>query len=328
MQKNIVTALKTAIGSCAAIYIAMVLDLEFATSAGIITLLTIVTTRWGTIKLSLLRIVTFIMSVVAAFIIFRHIKSIWLAYGIFIFFLIFTGEYVGFRATLSVNALIGTHFLTTRNFNFSFILNEFLLVLIGTFIAFLLNLFQNNKSAKNKIVYNIHYTEQCLKDILYELSAYLFRLSMGAHVWQNIIELEKKLEHFRDEAYDYKENTFVSHTSYYIQYFEMRTKQCNVLHNLHQELKTIRHLPKQAQIVGEYISYLAGYVTEMNDPKPQLDRLNMILSSMEKENLPETREEFESRAKLYHVLMDLEEFLIFKRWFVESVDEKQQEVYW
>lgn len=39
---------------------------------------------------------------------------------------------------------------------------------------------------------------------------------------------------------------------------------------------------------------------------------------MKKEPLPVTREEFESRALLYHILMDLEEFLIEKKRFVTS----------
>ena len=41
-----------------------------------------------------------------------------------------------------------------------------------------------------------------------------------------------------------------------------------------------------------------------------------------------TREEFESRALLYHILMDLEEFLMFKKRFVEGLDGKTLERYW
>ena len=49
---------------------------------------------------------------------------------------------------------------------------------------------------------------------------------------------------------------------------------------------------------------------------------------MEKEELPESREEFESRALLYHILMDLEEFLKYKRAFVEGLGERQRKEYW
>ena len=39
-------------------------------------------------------------------------------------------------------------------------------------------------------------------------------------------------------------------------------------------------------------------------------------------------EEFESRAMLYHILMDLEEFLVFKRRFVDGLDDKKRKLYW
>ena len=41
-----------------------------------------------------------------------------------------------------------------------------------------------------------------------------------------------------------------------------------------------------------------------------------------------SHEEFESRAELYHVLMDLEEFLLYKKRFVEEIDETQFRIYW
>lgn len=45
-------------------------------------------------------------------------------------------------------------------------------------------------------------------------------------------------------------------------------------------------------------------------------------------NCQKTTDDFESRAKLYHILMDLEEFLIFNRRFVEGLDERQRRIYW
>lgn len=46
------------------------------------------------------------------------------------------------------------------------------------------------------------------------------------------------------------------------------------------------------------------------------------------EGLPQTREEFESGAVLYHVLMDIEEFLKYKKTFINKLDEVQLKKYW
>ncbi|HIU77021.1 MAG TPA: hypothetical protein IAC62_14130 [Candidatus Pelethocola excrementipullorum] len=328
MNKVIVQAIKMAIGGCLSIYIALLLNLEFAMSAGIITMLTIATTKWETLKLSLSRILTFLMSVFILWVIFRYIKSDWIAYGIFILLLVVISEYLGWRSTISINAVIGTHFLTTHDFSFAFIINEGLLVLIGLSFAILLNLFQGTGNQKNRIIDDIRDTETKLQEILEALANYLNSNPMGDDVWTDIIVLENKLETYIERAYEYRNNIFQSHPSYYIHYFEMRMKQCTVLFNLHQEMKKIRNLPSQAAIIAEYVSYLKEHVVEMNDPKEQMERLKQLSEDMKKQELPVTREEFESRAQLYHILMDLEDFLVFKKRFVDSIDKKQLEIYW
>ena len=108
----------------------------------------------------------------------------------------------------------------------------------------------------------------------------------------------------------------------------MRMKQLNILHNLHYEIKKIRKMPKQALIIADYIMYMAEYVIEVNCPEKQLEQLEKLFAEMKNEPLPETREEFESRAMLYHILMDLEEFLVYKKRFVNGMDERQMKLYW
>lgn len=39
-------------------------------------------------------------------------------------------------------------------------------------------------------------------------------------------------------------------------------------------------------------------------------------------------EALESRAMLYHILMDLEEFLVYKARFIRGLDEQQKRKYW
>ena len=321
-------ALKIAVGSSAAIYIATLMNLEFATSAGIIALLTILTTKLETLRLSLFRIVTFGISVVVSWVMFEHLSSGWLAYGLFILFIVAICEWMGWKATISVNAVIGTHFLSNHDFGAASILNELMLVLIGISLAIILNAFMGTGNLKKKIKHNIQYTEEQLQTILDELACYLICEKMERNVWDDTINLEKHLQHFIEQAYEYQGNTLKKHADYYVLYFEMRSKQCGVLHNLHYEMKKIRSMPKQALIIADYILYLKEYVTEVNDPVAQIERLEQLFRDMEKEELPKSRAEFESRAMLYHILMDLEEFLVYKHRFIEEIDEVKVQEYW
>lgn len=87
-------------------------------------------------------------------------------------------------------------------------------------------------------------------------------------------------------------------------------------------------MPKQAEIIANYILYMKDYVVEKNIPQEQIEKLEHLCDRMKEDELPQTREEFEARAILYHILMDLEEFVLFKKRFVCEMDEKQREKYW
>ncbi len=240
IKKNTMIALKIAIGSSAAIIIAESLGLEFASSAGIVTLLSVLTSKWATLKISLNRVISFVVTVALAWTIFMHLSSGWVTYGLFMFFLLLISYTAHWRECISVNAVIGTHFWTTHNFSIQGIYNEFMLVVIGITVAILVNLYNDNKSKKKKLIADIQSVEQQLKGILAKLSAYLRQQEIEGNVWDDICQLDAHLEHSLETAFDYHENTFVSHPEYYIHYVEMRTKQCDILHNLHYEMKKIR----------------------------------------------------------------------------------------
>lgn len=327
-KKQILRAVKIALGSSAAIYIASLLHLDYEISAGTIALLTIVTTKMETIRLSLYRIITLLFSICMAWVVFGHFNNEWAAFGLFIFVLVMMCEMLGWGATLSVNAVIGSHFLTRLEFSGQFILNEVLLVLIGITIAIVLNLFNDNESSRKELIIHMRSAEKQLQVILAEMASYLLYENMQRDVWEDIRQLEEQLKQYIIDACEHHDNTFSSHPQYYIDYFEMRMQQCNILDSLHSEITKIRNMPVQAKIIADYILYMKDYVVEISYASIQLEQLYTIFEDMKKEPLPESVEEFESRAILYHVLMDLEEFLIIKKKFVDGLDEKQKEIYW
>ncbi|MBQ4069745.1 MAG: hypothetical protein IJC76_10895 [Lachnospiraceae bacterium] len=327
-KKQMLQIIKIAFGSCVAVLIAEFFGLQNAASAGTIALLTIVTTKWETLRLSCFRLVTYGITVVLAWILFAHVDVGWEAYGMFIFLLVLISEIMNVKATISVNAVIGVHFLTTKDFSGEFILNELMLLLIGVGIAIVLNLFHLNESHRKFLVSNMRYTEKKLQEILVEFATFLMGNEMSEDVWKDIENLENQIRVFHTEATTYQDNTFKSHTGYYVEYFEMRQQQCEILNNLHCETMKIRELPKQAKVVADYILYLKEYVLEKNSPEAQLKRLHDLFEEMHTAPMPVTREEFEARAILYHVLMDIEEFVLYKTKFVENLDKNKLKKYW
>ncbi len=139
--KIFLRSLKIAVGSSLAIFVAQLLELQNAASAGIITLITIVTTRWETVQLSYRRVITFFLSAVLACTIFQAVPWAWVDYGIYIFLMAAACQLLKWETTVSLNAVIGTHFLVSQDFSISFLLNELCLVLIGILFAIMLNFF-------------------------------------------------------------------------------------------------------------------------------------------------------------------------------------------
>ena len=327
-RKTLLLAVKIGLGSSIAIYIAQMLHLENAVSAGTVTLLTLMTSKWETIRLSVARLATFIATLLMGWIIFPHINSVWIAYGILLTLVVFIAETFGWRATISVNAVAAAHLLTNQDFSAAAIWNEFLLVLIGVILAVILNLFHANYSHKRKIISDMRDTENRLQSLLKEYAAYLSGNETQRNVWDDICALEDRIQGYIKSAFEYKENTFQSHPEYYIFYFEMRYDQCRVLHNLNDKMVRIRSMPKQAVIIAEYLLYLAEYVIEINYPTQQITRLNEIVEELRSGEPPKTNDEFEDRAMMYHILMDIQDFLTYKADFVHRLDQAQIERYW
>ena len=328
LKKHLLLALKIGTGSCLAILIANLLKLDNASSAGTITLLSLLGTKWDTLKLSVCRLVTFAISMVIAWVLYKTIGSTTFTYGAYIFLTVLIAEMLGWRPTISVNVVAGAHLFMTNDFSAHNFFNEFLLVMIGIILAILFNQIHDYRNHRNGMIADMRRTETDLREILKEMADYLTRPSCSTSVWPMINDLEERLQGYIRDAYEYQDNTIESHPVYYIDYFEMRYDQCQVLHSLHSCMTQIRTIPKQARIIADYMLYLREYVKEINNPEEQERRLQGIFEGMKQEELPKSREEFESRALLYHILMDLESFLSYKRIFVEKLDKEQMDRYW
>ena len=327
-RKILLLAVKIGAGSSIAIILARALRLDYATSAGTVTLLTLMTSRWETIRLSAARLATFAITILVSWAIFTHIESMWICYGLALTVVVFLSDLLGWRATISVNSVVAAHLLMDENFNLAAIWNELQIVLIGVGLALALNFIYGNTYYKKKIISNMRETEQRLQEVLRALAAYLAGETEGWNAWNEICALKEDIDGYRKNAGEYQRNTFQSNPEYYAAYFEMRWKQCSILRNLYNELDRIRDLPAQARIIADYLYYLADYVVETNIPQKQRERLGELYEGMQDQKPPASREEFESYAMLFHILMDIEDFLDFKSDFVSSLNHTQLEQYW
>ncbi len=313
----ILKVLKIAVGSCLAIAIAEFFALQYAASAGIITLLTVQDTRKGTMQLALDRIMSFLMSIVLIFLCFHATSRLgWINYGSYIFLMVIGCYYFEWQNAVSVNAVMGTHYLMSPDYSLGFALSELFLVLIGTGVAMALN--WKMPSSLKVIRQDMKRIEDAMQQVLREISGYLADSQSGELVWLDLDMLETDIHKGLKRAHEQAHNTMAEEDLYYVGYMEMRLQQCVMLQTLRERVWKIREMPRQAEPVSRYLDYVADYVHEETVPGEQLEKLGQVFEQMKREPLPVTREEFENRAILYHVLMDLEEFLFVKQRFSQS----------
>ena len=316
-RKMAIKVLKIAVGSCMAVAVAQFFELPYATSAGIVTLLTVQNTRRDTIRLAAERLLSFLLSVLLVFVCFRYIGKLeWVNYGVYIFLMVHVCYFFGWENTISVNAVMGTHYLLTPDYSLNFAASELAVIAIGTALALLMN--WHMPSNLKILREDIRKAEDDMQQVLQELACYLEGKLDGAHIWLDLDQLEQSIHRGLDRAHEHAHNTLSEEDHYYIEYMEMRLQQCALLQAIRHRVWKIDGMPEQAKIISDYLRYLVPYVHEKNIPDRQSADLQQVFDQMKQQPLPDSRDEFESRAILYHVLLDLEDFLFVKKRFADQ----------
>ncbi|MDE7341209.1 MAG: hypothetical protein K2N80_11745 [Lachnospiraceae bacterium] len=317
---------KIALGSVAAILLANALGLNNSASAGIITLLTIQDTARETITISIKRILAFLLAVILAYAVFHLAGYRVLSFGIFLFLFAACCKPLHLSNAVSTNAVLVSHFLTEADMSFSRIGNEALLLCIGAGIGTLLNLYMPGKVKEIRTMQRI--LEEDMRNVLFRMAEWIQKEDKSDYTGTCFDRLFSDVSTGKKRASAYMNNTFFQESEYFIAYMNMRGQQCVVLQEIYKRIMSIYTVPPQTEQISAFIHEIGISFAEYNNAKALLEKLSMLLQQMKDSPLPVTREEFEDRALLYSVLMDLEYFLQLKKDFADALTKEQVRKYW
>lgn len=317
---------KIALGSVAAILLANALGLHYSASAGIITLLTIQDTARETIAISIKRILAFLLAVILAYVIFHTVGYRVLSFGIFLFLFAACCKPLHLSNAVSSNAVLVTHFLAEADMSVSQIGNEALLLCIGAGIGTLLNLYMPGKAKEIRAMQRT--LEDDMRKVLFRMSEYLLKEDRSDYTGACFDKLFSDVSAGKKQAFAYMNNTFFQESEYFIDYMNMRGQQCAVLQEIYKKIISIRTVPSQTEQISAFIHEIGVSFAEYNNAKELLEKLSVLFLQMKDSPLPVTREEFEDRALLYSILMDLEYFLQLKKDFADALTKEQVWKYW
>lgn len=322
---NLLTMLKLVLGVIIATGISSSFGMKNIYSAGSITLITLLTSKWDTLRISFWRLVTYFITVAVTWVLVLAIPNQILCFGVTVGVLFMISKLLHIQSVLAINGMIASHFIAGHDFSMGMIANEFLLVLISAVTAILLNQFTSKKILQHELKKRMLEEEEVLAGWL---TAFADALEDNRTSFPDLESYIDRLKKDLELSRMFDDNSYSVFADYYEKYFSMRLRQAQVLRNLTWEMKHLKTQPEQVHVIAGYIRYLVRYIFETNYPQEQKKKLKELLEKLREKELPNNREDFESRSILYHVLMTLEEFIYLKSDFVKSLNPEQKKEYW
>ncbi|MCP3025753.1 aromatic acid exporter family protein [Halobacillus sp. A5] len=307
--------IKTAVGTPFAIWVAMLLDLENFASAGILTILCIQITRKRSILSAWHRFSACMIAILFSFIFFEAAGYNPLAIGLMLFVFIPTTVWLKITPGIVTSSVIILHLFISEPIGWDIIINEILLIIVGIGTALLLNLYM--PSLEGKLENYQTEVEDNFSTILKEIARFL---RDGNEGWagKELTDTAALLEEAKSLSFRDVENHLLRTHNKYYHYFHMRTKQFELLERMLPLVTRIWGDNKHAQVIAEFFDELSKGIHPGNTAVIYLQKLKDIRDDFREDDLPVTRQEFEKRASLFHLLNEIEQYLIIKRSFKKS----------
>ncbi|GAA0602877.1 aromatic acid exporter family protein [Virgibacillus siamensis] len=307
--------IKTAIGTTIAISIAQFMDLSNFVSAGVLTILCIQPSRKKSVVSAWHRFVACILASLFAFAFFETIGYNPLVVGLMLACFIPTTVFLKITQGIATSSVIILNLYSAGDIPIEFLINQFFLIVVGVGVALLINLYMPSldKPLREKQVE----LEQNFQKILHEIALYI-RTDKQEWDGREITICENILQEASDLVSLDRENHLLRNKHPYADYFTMRNRQFELLQRM---MPLVSRLPKIDSIsikIADFFEELSEAVHPGNTAVIYLEQLEELRRDFDREPLPDTRKKFETRANLFRLLHEIEDYLLLKKKFKES----------
>ena len=305
--------IKTAVGAGLAIWIASLLDLEFATFAAIIVIMCIEKTKKKTLITMKDKFFASLLSLILGALLFEVLGYYPIVFSLFILLFVPILVRAHIQAGFVTSMVVVLHVYTVKDANWAMFLNELYIIFIGMGIALLVNSFMPN--FKQDIEIFKKEIEQKFEIILFEFSAHL-RDSMRNWDGKEILEVEDLINQSKSIAIQDVENHLLRKQNKDYYYLEMREDQLELLKHMMKIVAIFSSSSldvKQKEMFAEFLENLSRNVHSGDTTDISLNELEELNALIRKMELPKTREEFEVRANLFYLIFEMKNYLNIKK---------------
>ncbi|MCR5402083.1 MAG: hypothetical protein K6E78_10895 [Treponema sp.] len=312
--------IKISVAATLAIFLAKLLKLEFAVSAGIVAILSVQPTKKETIKTALARFFAFAAALALSVLLFNTLGFTIPVFFLYLLLFILLCQWRSWISAMAMDSVLISHFLSFGKSGPEEILNEVLLFVIGVGFGILVNIFLKKKT--DYIEELKKETDDKIRLVLHRMSLRILDSQLADYNGDCFLSLNQSLFTAKKQAEENFNNQFSKKDTYDSLYLAMRENQTKVLQEMFKCVRQISSVPHTAPLVANFLEKVSREYHKDNDVRELLEELATLRSKMKSLPLPLLRTEFEDRANLFILLERLEEFLLIKRNFSEALGKK------
>ncbi|WP_219837545.1 aromatic acid exporter family protein [Paenibacillus sp. R14(2021)] len=306
-----IRVIKTAIAALGALYTAYYLGLTPSLSAGLLAILGVEVTRMKGLKSAFAR---FMASVLGLF----FASLLFLAFGFHIWtisiFILLTFPILSrlqLKDGIATSAVIVFHVYAREEVTAVLIGNEIMLLVTGLGWATAINLLYMPKE-EHKLVELRHRTEEKFGIIFGHMAQSLRTPSI---IWdgRELLEAGQAVEEGIRRAEVSRENRIWGQSSeysrYWAKYFDMRQQQLETIGQMLAQLAFVYEVLPQGELTAELFELLSSDVKSDVYEGGVETKVLFMEKRFRSMSLPVTRDEFEMRAAILHLLLELKRYL-------------------
>jgi uncharacterized membrane protein YgaE (UPF0421/DUF939 family) len=303
--------IKTAIAATGAMWIAGLLSLDFAVSAGILAVLGVQVTRKRTVENVTARFLACLIGLAFAYALFAVFTFHPVVVGVLLVFLLAFLARVRLQEGIVTSIVVVLHVYRAEELSLTLLWGEILVIVIGLGTSLVVNL-SYMPSVKNEVTEISSSIDELLSKIFVHYGNFL---TQEDYIWdgKEIILLEEKLSVGKGLALRSLENYWAYQEDDFYRFIRMREKQFDWIKRMMILVSRIHHPLEQSYLLAPLFYALSEQVKARDYSGKILDDLYQLNNEVEKMDLPHTREEFEIRASLYHLLHELEQFIMIAK---------------
>lgn len=307
MNRQIINiSIKMILAGVITLFVTYFLGFKYYTTASAVSILSIQLTKKDFIVVAGKRIISGIAAILLSSLMFLVFDNTFIVFALFLTVFIFASWFFKISEGIVASVVLVTHLLLVDELTTAFIIEEILLLIVSIGIAFFINMFYP-EFTKINIKRSLLEIDSIIENELIKIERILNNTEINYQ-----IDYQKEFNKIMSDAMMIDKNIVVQNDHRYVTYLNMRNLQLKTLFKIEENIKKLDTIHEYQVLITQFIEKLSKNIGFDNNASFLLKELASLRSFFMNEPLPKTRKEFETRAILFQIILELENFLKYK----------------